>query len=154
MKNISILLVMICFAQSYAFAQYDDRSKIIANVKILFDGMKKGDNSNLASIFTEDAQLSSVGLDKNGETRERSDSIKGFIEAVGSDHKEVWNEVIHDYKVLIDGPLAIAWTPYSFYVDDTFSHCGVNVFQLVRYGTEWKIKSITDTRRKTNCEDQ
>ncbi|MFT2543406.1 hypothetical protein ACMWP9_36050, partial [Escherichia coli] len=53
--------------------------------------------------------------------------------------------------VKIDADLAIVWTPYQFYRNGTFSHCGVNSFQLVRLNGRWKIQYLIDTRRKTGC---
>jgi len=54
--------------------------------------------------------------------------------------------------VKIDGPLAIVWTPYKFYFNGKFSHCGVNSFQLVRFNGVWKIQYLIDTRRRAGCE--
>ncbi|MFT4565841.1 MAG: ketosteroid isomerase-like protein [Saprospiraceae bacterium] len=51
----------------------------------------------------------------------------------------------------MDGPLAYAWTEYSFYVDDELLHCGVNMFEMAQIDQHWKITNITDTRRKTDC---
>jgi hypothetical protein len=48
--------------------------------------------------------------------------------------------------------MATAWTPYKFYLDKTFSHCGVNAFQLFKSENGWKIISILDTRRKEPCD--
>ncbi len=47
--------------------------------------------------------------------------------------------------------MAIAWTPYEFYVNDKFNHCGVDVFTLMQTAKGWKIMGIVDTRRKENC---
>ena len=47
--------------------------------------------------------------------------------------------------------MAIAWTPYTFYFNDQLSHCGVNVFSLIKRGDAWKIMGVTDTRRKEGC---
>jgi hypothetical protein len=62
------------------------------------------------------------------------------------------DERILDYQIKIDGALASAWTPYNFYVNGNFSHCGVNSFQLVKMDDVWKIVYIIDTRRKEPCE--
>jgi hypothetical protein len=48
--------------------------------------------------------------------------------------------------------MAAAWTPYRFYRNGEFSHCGVNSFQLVKMAEGWKIVYIIDTRRKEPCE--
>jgi hypothetical protein len=47
--------------------------------------------------------------------------------------------------------MAMAWTPYAFYLGDTLSHCGVNTFHLIRRGDDWKVFYLVDTRRQ-NCE--
>lgn len=54
-------------------------------------------------------------------------------------------------NILIDGNLASVWTDYKFYIDDQFSHCGVNSFQLFKGKDGWKVIYIIDTRRKENC---
>jgi hypothetical protein len=55
------------------------------------------------------------------------------------------------YDIKIDDNMAIAWTPYEFYITDKFSHCGVNVFTLIKTEQGWKIAGIIDTRRKEKC---
>ncbi|UWX56421.1 hypothetical protein NYZ99_09635 [Maribacter litopenaei] len=59
-----------------------------------------------------------------------------------------------DYSIQIDGAMANAWTPYEFRINDNFSHCGVNSFQMVKLEGEWKIIYLIDTRRKEGCEGQ
>jgi len=120
----------------------------------MFEYMRKGDATLMPALFEDEATLESVSFNKEGETMSRQSSISKFIEAVGQPHDEVWDERIHSYDINIDGPLAIAWTPYSFYVGDKFSHCGVNVFTFIKSDGVWKIRQMRDTRRKTGCEDE
>jgi hypothetical protein len=47
--------------------------------------------------------------------------------------------------------LAQAWCDYAFYVDKSYSHCGVDAFQLFKGKDGWKIFHLADTRRKTGC---
>jgi hypothetical protein len=61
------------------------------------------------------------------------------------------DERISFETIRIDGPLAIVWTPYKFYFNGQFSHCGVNSFHLVRLNGSWKIHFLIDTRRKEPC---
>lgn len=44
--------------------------------------------------------------------------------------------------VLVSGPLATIWYPYDFYTDGTWSHCGVDVFNLLRTDDGWRIASM------------
>ncbi|MFQ5529997.1 MAG: hypothetical protein ACE5FP_06550, partial [Gemmatimonadota bacterium] len=61
--------------------------------------------------------------------------------------ERMWDPTVH-----IDGRLATVWTPYDFYRDGEFSHCGVDVFVIARTGDGWKIVSLVDTRRRAGCE--
>ncbi len=47
--------------------------------------------------------------------------------------------------------MANVWAPYEFYLNNDFSHCGVNSFQLFFDGIQWKIIYLIDTRRKQGC---
>jgi hypothetical protein len=42
---------------------------------------------------------------------------------------------------------------HAFYLDDAFSHCGVNAFQFVRGQDGWLVTQITDTRRTDACQE-
>jgi hypothetical protein len=51
----------------------------------------------------------------------------------------------------VDDGLAMVWVKYSFYLNDKFSHCGVDAFLLARDTAGWKIVSLGDTRRREGC---
>jgi hypothetical protein len=65
--------------------------------------------------------------------------------------EQKWDERLLGYNVQIDGSIAHVWTPYEFWFNDTFSHCGANAFTLVKTDTGWKIIHIIDSRRKNSC---
>jgi len=132
-------------------AQFDDHAAITSSIKTMFDCMRKGDASRMTDLFEEGATLESVYFNKEGETVSGQSEIADFIKAVGEPHDKVWDERIHSYDINIDGPLAIAWTPYSFYVGKDFSHCGVNVFTYIKADGSWKIREIRDTRKREDC---
>lgn len=117
----------------------------------LFDGMRTSDSNLVKDVFHTEATLQTVFTNKTGETKLHEEQISEFVKAVGTPHDGIWNEKITQTNIQIDGNLAHAWTTYDFYVDDRFIHCGVNSFQLVKFNNEWKIISIIDTRRTTNC---
>jgi hypothetical protein len=45
--------------------------------------------------------------------------------------------------VRINGGVAVVWYPYDLYVNDAWSHCGVDVFTLIRTQTGWRIATMT-----------
>ena len=150
MQKLTLLLVFFLvsslgWAQSAGTTQDADVKKVIQQ---LFDGMRKGDSSLVRGAFYKGARLQTAATSKEGKPVLRDESIDGFVKAVGTPHKEVWDERLSGYEIKIDDNLAIAWTPYEFYLDGKFSHRGVNVFQLFKSENGWKIISIADTRRK------
>ncbi len=82
----------------------------------------------------------------------RGNVVAAFTRSIAAQNANTLDERIQDYEIRIDGNLASVWTPYSFYFDGNFSHCGVNSFQLVRMAEGWKIVYLIDTRRKEGCE--
>lgn len=117
----------------------------------LFDGMRAKDAEMVMKSFSSDAMMQTVIADPSG-TRVGSNSVEDFGKRIASTPVETeLDERILDYQIKIDGNMAAAWTPYEFYVNGNFSHCGVNSFQLVKMSEGWKIVYIIDTRRKEGC---
>ena len=48
--------------------------------------------------------------------------------------ERMWNP-----EVRIRGAIATIWTPYDFWTDGKFSHCGIDAFDLVKTDEGWKI---------------
>lgn len=148
---IVISILFVDFTGSAQSAPKQEKKAVQATIDLLFDGMCAGDSSKVRQAFHSDARLMTTFVDKAGYPRLVEEEIQGFLNAVGTPHTEVWNEKLTSVKIQIDGNLAQAWTKYEFYMDENFSHCGVNAFQLVKDSNGWKIIQITDTRRKTDC---
>ncbi|MAL17131.1 MAG: hypothetical protein CL670_05965 [Balneola sp.] len=143
----SILLIQPEFTK----AQTQDVKDVQATIEQLFDGMRASDSSMVADAFTKDAIMKRVASNQTGEVIVNTGNLASFLNAIGSPKEEIWDERIGSYDINIDGNLATVWTPFEFYRGDTFSHCGVNSFQLVKKDGDWKIFFIVDTSRQTNC---
>ena len=151
MKHFLISLTAIILAQFTSVAQTTEDS-VKAAVNKLFEGMKNSDGNAVRSAFADSAVLQTIGRTKEGQMVIRTDAVSGFAEQVAKMPKGAADERITFETIKIDGPLAIAWTPYKFYYNGNFSHCGVNSFQLVRMNGQWKIQYLIDTRRRQGCE--
>ncbi|HKH59264.1 MAG TPA: nuclear transport factor 2 family protein [Flavitalea sp.] len=151
MKPILIMLTMAFYSLSLHAQSAEDSIK--AAVNTLFDGMKNADGSLVSGSFSDSAVLQTITRNKEGKTVVRNEQVKDFAEFVSKQEKGAADERIHFETIKIDGPLAIAWTPYKFYYEGKFSHCGVNSFQLVRLDGHWKIQYLIDTRRRQGCEE-
>ncbi|MFV1884299.1 MAG: nuclear transport factor 2 family protein [Balneola sp.] len=150
MKKYICIFGLIVILGINAQAQTPEK-EVQAVIETLFDGMRAGDSTMVASAFSRDAIMQTVAKNQQGNVIKIEGNLAKFLNAVGTPHDQVWDEKIGGYEIKIDGDLASAWTPYEFYLGDNFSHCGVNSFQLARLDGEWKIIYIVDTRRRTNC---
>ena len=137
---------------SHAVKAQTAEDSVKATINKLFDGMKNSDAVLLRSAFADSAVLQTISRNKEGKTIIQTEKVAEFADFVGKQVKGAADERITFDVIKIDGPLAIVWTPYQFYYNGTFSHCGVNSFQLVKFNTEWKIQYLIDTRRKKGCE--
>lgn len=153
MKNIVFLLLLATFqlnAQSDSTFSNDSIAvrKVIDN---LFLGMKNGDSTLVGAQFADDVRMITTLTTREGEMKMVEGSLEDFKMAVGTPHKEVWDEQISDVQIQIDGLLAQVWMNYNFYLDDQLLHCGVNAMQLVKNEQGWKIVNLSDTHRRSNC---
>lgn len=153
MKRISHFLLLLLLINSSLNAVHAQSENNAARqvVDRLFDGMRNGDSTAVRSVFMKASTLTSISKNAADSIVTHKGSVDGFVKAVGTPHNDKWDERIYDVKVSIDGPMAVMWAPYKFYLGDKFSHCGVNVFNLIKTGSGWKINDITDTRRKDAC---
>jgi preprotein translocase subunit YajC len=147
----TFLLNLIILLSMNAFAQQADQDAIKQTVNKMFDAMRKGDSTLLRSTFVKGIAFQGVANKKDGSVALETENADDFIKAIGTPHKGVWDERVTFKDIKIDGPLASVWAPYKFYLDDKFSHCGVDVFQLMKTKDGWKIIYIVDTRRRDNC---
>ncbi|TWI85093.1 hypothetical protein IQ13_0248 [Lacibacter cauensis] len=136
---------------SLTFKAQSTEDSVKAVVNNMFAAMKNADSAGLKNSFSEWAVLQTISRTKEGQTIVRTDNIDAFASFVGKTMKGDADERITFGAIHIDGALASVWTPYQFYLKGTFSHCGVNSFQLVRVNAVWKIQYIIDTRRKGDC---
>lgn len=147
----SLLVVLTMFLTTHSFSQSPEDS-VKQTINKLFDGMRSSDTALLRSAFAPGSILQTVVKNKEAKVFLRTEPLDSFIAFIARPHKEIYDERISFEMIRIDGELATAWTPYQFYVDEKFSHCGVNSFQLVKLNGKWKIQYLVDTRRKQNCE--
>ncbi|WP_316830589.1 nuclear transport factor 2 family protein [Pedobacter aquatilis] len=150
MKRVLILALLCALFGQKVMAQNPEENAVKQTVNNLFAGMKNGDSTLAASAFATNSILQTI-VSKDGKNAVRTESVADFIKFIGTPHPQKYDERIVFTKILIDGPLASVWTDYKFYIDEKFSHCGVNSFQLVKGDKGWKIVYIIDTRRKDQC---
>lgn len=146
------IVTVLCATFCVPAQEKNDQAEIRKVIEKLFTGMQRGDSTMVKDCFSKEVSLATIYRNKNGDpVNVRENSIAGFMKDVGTPHKEVWHEEIWNLEIKVDGEFASVWCDYAFYLDDTFSHCGVDAFHLHREQNGWKIFHLADTRRRNDC---
>lgn len=116
----------------------------LQHVQGLLDVIARRDTAAVADFLLPGARLVSLSTGE-GEVQIQIRSRQDFARSLAGSEAH-FLERMWDAEVRIDGPLAMVWAPYDFHVDGEFSHCGVDLFDLVHTGEGWRIVSVTYTR--------
>ncbi|RRQ48451.1 nuclear transport factor 2 family protein [Maribacter algicola] len=151
----STITTFLIFTSLFSLAQTSEAEAVKATVDKFFTAFHAQDSVGLKTLVTPDIVLQTIGTGKKGETILRRENYSDLVKSIISIPDSVaFNEKLLDYSIQVDGAMANAWTPYEFWVNDSFSHCGVNSFQMVKLDGAWKIIYLIDTRRREGCEGQ
>lgn len=148
---INVFMLSSVFCQQPIAEKSPDVVQIESLINTFFSAMSKGDSSAISSICQENIVLGTTFTARNGDPVFLEDNFSEFLSAVATPRKETWDERISGLNIQMHENLAQAWMYYSFYLDNTFSHCGVNAFTFVKTKSGWQIQSIIDTRSKEVC---
>ena len=129
-----------------------DRTAILTVVQSLFNALAERDGETLRALLHHDVVMRSVEVGSDGQRSISTSTVDDLVARVeGSE--EVLTERMFDPEVRISGELAMVWTPYDFYVGETLSHCGADVFVLTRADAAWRVTGLSWTRQQPpDCE--
>jgi hypothetical protein len=137
---------------SVVFAQEDENAKVKATINTFFEGFHKGDTILVKSVMMDKMLLQTTYKTKEGNNVLVSEESSKLMSAIANrPNDQKWDERLLTYNIQVDGIMAHVWTPYEFWFNDEFSHCGVNSFQLFNDNGHWKIIYLIDTRRQEGC---
>jgi len=153
MRNLTLLLILLL--SHSVFAQKDKAVKQV--VDDFFVAMEAKDTLALDALMHPNCMLYSTKYDKEGKVKNEvlyKAALLGFMKRA-IEKKYKYDEKLWSYDIQIDENIATVWTEYTMFIGDNLdklSHCGTNIFNLMRNEQkEWVITSISDTRRKQDC---
>lgn len=150
-KLLIIVIAIFSFTENIS-AQSENVDDVKKVIKLFFKGLQSGDTITIKKTVANDAILQTTLISKEGESILRTEDFNKFLKSIASKNPEDhWEEKLLSYNIQIDDNMANVWTPYEFYRNYEFSHCGVNSFQLFHNGEEWRIIYLIDTRRRLGC---
>ncbi|WP_339634712.1 nuclear transport factor 2 family protein [Bizionia echini] len=148
-KKITYLAILMV---SLTYAQNNSEIAVKEAIDTFFEGFHKGDTVLMKTVMYGKFPSQTTFKDNNGNDQIHKGNISDLLVTLASKKPDQkWQEKLLDYHIQVDGNLAHAWTPYEFWFNDQFSHCGVNSFQLFNDNGQWKIIYLVDSRRTEDC---
>ncbi|MEE2900329.1 MAG: nuclear transport factor 2 family protein [Gemmatimonadota bacterium] len=129
----------------------DGEVGVRATIMQVFEGMHTANPEMVRAMFAPDARFAVIST-RNGPAVIAAQAVDGWIEAIGQSGGS-WDEQVYDLDIDVDGDMASAWVPYTFYLEGAVRHCGINSIELLRDADGWKVTQLSDTRRTENCPD-
>ena len=148
-KVIGIALLLFASLASNAQQSHPEYAAVKLVIDNFFESINTGDGELLASLEVEGAQILNIRENTTGDYEFAARSWFA-AENFGSDTQ--LTERYWDDELLISDVLAVFWAPYDFHISGEFSHCGIDVLNLIKIEGEWKIGHAMWTIQRPNCE--
>ena len=125
-----------------------EEQAVLVPINQLFAAMTAKDGARMLDQVRADGRLTGLADGQPAKSLSWSEFAARFKPGEGPALEE---RLVGAPAIEIDSDIAMVWSPYVFLVDGKLSHCGIDHFDLVREGGQWKVLNITWTKRKTDC---
>jgi hypothetical protein len=137
-RKITVICLFSLFT-AFAWSADADESEVLALADRALQRITVEDFVGLTDLMIDSAVAYATSV-RDGDYRVRPRSYKEQRQAViDADFVERGFAP----SVLVSGTVAVVWYPYDFYRDGDWSHCGVDVFNMVRTNDGWRIANMT-----------
>jgi hypothetical protein len=135
-----------------ATAQETTKQLLKKKINRFFDALHAGDSTKMSQLLHKDIKIQTTATNREEKKLLKTETREQLLTSIANKKKEdVYFEKLLSYDIKVDGNLASIWTPYEFYYNGNFSHCGANSFQLFNNNGNWQIIYLVDMRRRSGC---
>jgi hypothetical protein len=127
-----------------------EEAAVIASVQRFFDTMAACDATGMRRVVEPEGRLVRLRYGPGGESVVSTSTFGEFLERLASCQERLL-ERMWDPQVRVHQGLATLWAPYDFWRGGTFSHCGVDAFDLVMTPSGWRIAAGAYTVETQGC---
>jgi hypothetical protein len=145
---LAVLALALAPVQLHAQAAVTEKDAVYAVVEKFFQGFNAKDSTVMKSTLFSDVKLFTTGTNQQGVPVAQSEAAEVLIKSIAGAPVKL-DERISNPQISVADGLATVWVDYEFYADEKYSHCGVDVFMLVKTAEGWKISALADTRKKS-----
>lgn len=151
MKKLLLFILITLSLEAFAQKKHTQEEKeILLKVQQFFDALEKQDTVLFKSILLMDGQTWAISEKENTvkySMRQFRDIMKTLINPA-----RIIQERMLSSEIKIHDRIAIAWVPYTLDINGKFSHCGIDIFTMLKTSEGWKIASAAYTVEPDGCE--
>lgn len=119
------------------------KDEVLKTGQAVFEAMARRDTAELKRLVHPAAHL--IATAGSGESAAayvstRSQFLSEIATMAAVPLERMWNP-----EVQVSDGVATIWTRYDFHLGSTWSHCGIDSFQLVKTAGAWLVTSIAYT---------
>ncbi|GFD78486.1 hypothetical protein KUL118_13480 [Tenacibaculum sp. KUL118] len=152
MQKVFTLLIVFALTTVISAQESSEKKDIKKTIETFFEGLHKGDSTLVSSTLNSTINIQTTFTNKEGKKVLVTESKSKLLANIANKKPEhTYLEKLISWDIKVDGNLASVWTLYEFYLNDKFSHCGANSFQLFNNNGKWEIIYLVDMRRRNNC---
>jgi hypothetical protein len=151
MKTFISLIFCIAISGNINVHAQDEKNEVLAIAEQFFTALEKGDTATLRSLFLDEARNYFV-QERDTKVRAGSQLPKNFK----ADKDRIVRErfIKGGVDVMVHSRIAVVWGSYNLWINDKFSHCGVDAFTLLKTDAGWKISSLSYSMETEGCEEK
>ncbi len=151
MKKLLLFILITLSLEAFAQKKHTlEEKEILLKVQQFFDALEKQDTVLFKSILLMDGQTWAISEKENTvkySMRQFRDIMKTFINPA-----RIIQERMLSSEIKIHDRIAMAWVPYTLDISGKFSHCGIDIFTMLKTSEGWKIASAAYTVEPDGCE--
>ncbi len=137
MRMVAIAVMTVVLNTPVAAQTAADRDAVLKTVQAFFDTMTAKDVEGARKILMPQGRFHAMSM-RDGKPDTRAFSNEEYFGILQAE-KRTLRERMWNPEVRVHGLIATVWTPYDFWIDGKFSHCGIDAFDLIKTEEGWKI---------------
>lgn len=150
MKYLFLFILLSISIHSFAQKKHKPEEKeILLKVQQFFDALETQDTVLFKSTLLPEGQLWAISEQKNDVKYSMGlfrDRLNTFINPA-----RIIQEKILSSEIKIHNRIAMAWIPYTLDISGKFSHCGIDLFTMLKTNEGWKIATAAYTIEPDGC---
>lgn len=148
--TLPLLFTLILLSITTRVAAQTETQQVMTVLNDFFTAVNTSDSAAFNKVFFKDAHMFISRSVNDSTVYVSRPAVKTSIFKPGVAYRETMRD--KGVKVEVHQHIAMAWVPYDFYVNNTFSHCGIDVFTLMKTTKGWRIVLIAYSVEKTGCD--